>query len=122
MIIWNLRILMTKAKKQDCDLFTSQKIAGASITLCLANDEILAYARFNIPAMNQQNATQAMVYFKNFQAWNSTQDNHDSIFEVPTGCELEMNSTYSGGSGEKRSFENSFEHSFVKPIRSFLKL
>jgi len=108
-------------KKATCDLFTSQPLGSGSLTVCLANDEILAYTRFNIPKMGDQNATQAFIYFKNFQTWNTTQDNHNSIFEVPAGCELVSNSTYHPtGGNNKRSFED--DYSFVKPILSYLNL
>jgi len=116
-------------KSADCDMFTSQNLDGGSITLCLANDEILAFARFNLPPMSGKTntTTHTYIYFKNFQSWNTTQDNHDSIFEVPTGCVLDGNSTYppqgEGGRRDenKRSFDDSFQP-FVKPILSYLKL
>jgi len=108
-----------KGKSADCDLFSSQDLAGGSITLCLANDEILAFARFNLPPIstNPSNST-FMLYYKNFQAWNQTED-HDSLFEVPDGCILDKNKTIGGGDENKRSFEAS---SFVLPILSHFKL
>jgi len=113
-----------KGKSADCTLFQSQKFEGASITVCLANDETLAFARFNIPQTNGS----YLINFKNFQAWNATEDkSYDSIFTVPEDCALEFNSTYPGNeprrASEKRSFE-SFDsiESFVKPILSSFQL